>query len=123
MEIPSLVDEIPVLAALASRADGETVFRSVGELRVKESDRLAAITKSLGAIGGDAWVDGEDLHVRGCEGFYSGKVDTALDHRIAMAFASLNVHPSVDLQLSEDRSPGVSYPSFFQDLTRVVQRA
>ena len=67
-EIPGLIDEIPLLAALASRAAGETVFRDVGELRVKESDRLGLIAENLRAVGGKAEVRGDDLHVEGVDG-------------------------------------------------------
>ncbi len=64
-DIPSMIDEIPVLAVLASRADGETIFRSCSELRVKESDRLAAIVETVNALGAQAFVDGDDLHIIG----------------------------------------------------------
>ncbi len=64
-EVPSLVDEVPILALVASQAHGETRFEGVGELRVKESDRLAAITDGLTALGATAEVDGDTLVVRG----------------------------------------------------------
>src|SRR5204862_1897973 len=64
-EVPTLVDEVPILAALASRAAGETVFREVGELRVKESNRLELIAANLRALGVDATALGSDLHVQG----------------------------------------------------------
>jgi 3-phosphoshikimate 1-carboxyvinyltransferase len=120
--VPWLIDEIPILAVLASRARGRTAFRGVGELRVKECDRLAALHENLRSIGGDAVVDGDDLLIRGRDTPYSGVVDTRLDHRIAMAFATLNASERVDLELSEHRSPRISYPDFFSDLQRVVGR-
>ena len=64
-DIPSMIDEIPVLAILASRTDGETIFRSCSELRVKESDRLSAIVETVNALGAHAFVDGDDLHIIG----------------------------------------------------------
>lgn len=115
-EIPGLIDEIPLLAALASRAEGETAIRSVGELRVKESDRLGLIARNLEAIGATAHVEGEDLIVVGTDAPFRGRVETARDHRLTMAFAVLGTHPAVSLRLSETASAAISYPGFFQDL-------
>lgn len=117
-EVPSLVDEVPVLAVLASRAAGETVFRGVGELRVKESDRLEMIARNLRAVGVDAEASGDDLQVRGSDAPARGAVDTAKDHRLAMAFAVLGTTPGADVRLSERKSVSVSYPGFFSDLRR-----
>jgi 3-phosphoshikimate 1-carboxyvinyltransferase len=121
-EIPSLVDEVPVLAVLASRAAGESVFRSVGELRVKESDRLALLAANLRAVGAGAEVQGDDLHVRGTAAPPAGSVDTAGDHRLAMAFAVLGTLPGARVRLSERASAAVSYPGFFDDLARIGGR-
>lgn len=118
-EVPSLVDEIPILAVLASRAEGETMFRGVGELRVKESDRLEMIARNLRAVGAEAEAVGDDLQVRGTGRPPRGRVDTAKDHRLAMAFAVLGTVPGADLRLSERESVAVSYPGFFSDLKRI----
>jgi 3-phosphoshikimate 1-carboxyvinyltransferase len=122
-EVPGLIDEVPILAALASRACGETVFRSVGELRVKESDRLGLLASNLAAIGAFAQVYGEDLVVKGSDRPFSGRIDTARDHRLTMAFAVLGTHQAVSVQLSETGSAAISYPGFFQDLNGVVRDA
>ena len=121
-EVPTLVDEVPVLAVLASRAaDGsETVFREVGELRVKESNRLELIAANLRALGVEAESRGNDLFVRGTTRPPRGRVDTARDHRLAMAFAVLGTVPGADVRLSERASVGISYPAFFGDLRRIV---
>jgi len=115
-EIPTLVDEVPVLAVLASRARGSTAFREVGELRVKESNRLELIAANLRAVGVKAEVQGNDLHVEGTERAPRGKIETATDHRLAMAFAVLGTLPGADVRLSEKKSVGISYPNFFRDL-------
>jgi 3-phosphoshikimate 1-carboxyvinyltransferase len=115
-EIPSLIDEVPMLAVLASRATGESRFRGVRELRFKESNRLEGLARNLRAIGGRAAVEGDDLVVEGSDAAYRGVVETDGDHRIAMAFSVLGRQPSVRIQLTEDRSPSVSYPAFFEDL-------
>ena len=121
-EIPSLIDEIPLLAVLASRARGETVFRAVGELRVKESDRLGLLAANLRAVGTRAAVNGEDLVVQGSPPPPVGRVETAGDHRLAMAFAVLATVPRARVRLSERASVAVSYPAFFEDLERIDAR-
>lgn len=121
-EIPTLVDEVPVLAVLASRAQGFTVFREVGELRVKESNRLELIAANLRAVGVKAEAQGNDLHVEGTDKPPRGKVETANDHRLAMAFAVLGTLEGADLKLSERKSVSISYPAFFEDLRRIHAR-
>jgi len=118
-EIPTLVDEVPMLAVLASRAAGETVFREVGELRVKESNRLELMADNLRAVGAKAEVQGNDLHVEGNQRAPRGKVETAKDHRLAMAFAVLDTVEGADVTLSERKSVAISYPGFFDDLRRI----
>ncbi|UCG85415.1 MAG: 3-phosphoshikimate 1-carboxyvinyltransferase [Gemmatimonadota bacterium] len=121
-EIPGLIDEVPVLAGLAARAAGETVFRSVGELRVKESNRLNLVAENLRAIGAEAAVAGDDLHVVGSERPLRGRVETARDHRLAMTFAVLGLTDKARIELSEPASAAVSYPGFFEDLRLVTGR-
>ncbi len=119
-EIPTLIDEVPMLAGLAARAEGETTFRSVGELRVKESDRLALVAGNLRSLGVGAEVNGDDLVVAGSDRPLKGRVDTARDHRLAMTFAVLGTTKGASIVLSETGSPGVSYPAFFEDLAAVT---
>jgi 3-phosphoshikimate 1-carboxyvinyltransferase len=118
-EIPGLIDEIPLLAVLASRADGETVFRDVGELRVKESDRLGLIAGNIRAVGGKAEVRGDDLHVEGFESPPRGRVRTAADHRIAMAFAVLGTLPGARIAIDDMACAAVSFPWFPETLRRI----
>jgi 3-phosphoshikimate 1-carboxyvinyltransferase len=117
-EVPTLVDEVPVLAVLASRAHGTTVFREVGELRVKESNRLELVAANLRAVGARAEARGNDLHVEGSDTSPKGRVETASDHRLAMAFAVLGTLPRADIRLSEKKSVAISYPNFFRDLRK-----
>lgn len=118
-DVPRLIDEIPVLAAVASRAVGETRFRAVGELRTKESDRIDLLVRNLRTTGGDAWAEGDDLVVAGGSRVPVGRVETGGDHRIAMAFAVLGTLPGARIELSETGSVAVSYPGFFEDLRRM----
>ena len=118
-EIPGLIDEIPMLAVLASRASGCTTFRQVGELRVKESDRLTLIAENLRALGGRAEARDNDLHVDGGEAPPRGRVRTDGDHRIAMAFAVLGMLPGAAVEVDDMSSAAVSFPGFATTLRMV----
>ncbi len=118
-EIPALIDEIPLLAVLASRARGETVFRDVGELRLKESDRLELVAANLRNVGVAAEARGNDLFVLGTDEPPRGPVETARDHRLVMAFAVLGTIPGAAVRLSERRSVSISYPGFFRTLRAI----
>jgi 3-phosphoshikimate 1-carboxyvinyltransferase len=121
-EIPALIDEIPLLAVVASRAHGTTVFRRVGELRVKESDRLGLIAANLRAVGAQASVVGDDLYVEGGEAPPRGSIRTAGDHRLAMAFAVLGTLPGARVRVDDMRCAEVSFPDFPATLRSVVRR-
>lgn len=121
-EIPGLIDEIPLLAVLASRALGVTVFRDVGELRVKESDRLLLIAENLRAVGIQVEVSGDDLHVLGGERPPRGRVRTAGDHRLAMAFAVLGTIPGARIRVDDLTCADVSYPGFLQMMREIRAR-
>lgn len=118
-EIPGLIDEIPMLAALATRARGTTVFREVGELRVKESDRLSLVADNIRAVGGQAEVRGDDLHVTGGSAVPAGRVVTEGDHRIAMAFTVLGTVPGARIRVDDLACAAVSFPGFPQMLRAI----
>jgi 3-phosphoshikimate 1-carboxyvinyltransferase len=118
-EIPGLIDEIPILAALASRAEGTTVFQEVGELRVKESDRLGLIADNLRAVGSRAEVIGDDLYVTGGDAPPRGAVRTAGDHRLAMAFKVLGTLPGARVRVDDLACAAVSFPDFPRMLRRI----
>jgi 3-phosphoshikimate 1-carboxyvinyltransferase len=121
-EVPSLIDEIPVLAVVATAAAGQTTFKGVSELRVKESDRLNLLAANLTSVGAECRAEDETLQVSGMSKPPRGAVETGFDHRMAMAFAVMGRMRGGSVELSEDRSPQVSYPGFFKDLDRVVTR-
>lgn len=118
-EIPGLIDEIPLLAVLASRARGTTRFHEVGELRVKESDRLGLLASNLRAVGAGAAVEGDALVVEGDSGPPVGRVITEGDHRIAMAFAVLGTSPGAKVRIDNLACAAVSFPGF-QDTLRSI---
>ena len=121
-EIPGLIDEIPLLAVVASRAEGTSVFRQVGELRVKESDRLGLIAANLRAVGTRAEVQGDDLYVQGSREPPNGRIATAGDHRLAMAFAVLGTVPRGRVRVDDMRCAEVSFPGFPAALRSVARR-
>ncbi|MFP4200039.1 MAG: 3-phosphoshikimate 1-carboxyvinyltransferase [Clostridia bacterium] len=117
-EVPSLIDEIPILALLATRAYGVSVFRGVGELRVKETDRLSAVMEELGALGANMEVIGDDLVVRGSPELRDGEVDARGDHRMAMTLTLASL-AGVKVDVSGTAAIDVSYPGFGEDLSRL----
>ena len=112
---PSMIDEYPVLAAVAAFADGETVMAGLGELKVKESDRLAATAAGLHANGVAARVEGDTLTVTGAKGGTvpgGGTVATHLDHRIAMAFLTMSLASEKPVTVDDTAMIATSFPEF-----------
>ncbi|GAA6750774.1 3-phosphoshikimate 1-carboxyvinyltransferase [Thermus antranikianii] len=114
--IPLMVDEVPVLAAAAAWAEGETYIPGLSELRVKESDRVAAIAHNLRALGVGVEEGPDWLRIQG-GGVKPGEVEPFHDHRIAMAFAVAGL--PVGVRVWEPHWAEISYPGFFQDLKRL----
>jgi 3-phosphoshikimate 1-carboxyvinyltransferase len=110
------LDEVPALAIAAAAAEGVTRFVDVGELRLKESDRLATVRDAVHAVGGVAEVDGDALVVEG-GALRGGQVDAHGDHRIAMAAAVAGLASAADPVVIEGwESVATSYPGFEEDL-------
>ena len=123
-EIASLVDEVPVLALVAAHAEGETIFHEVGELRVKETDRLAAIIDGLALIGVRAWAEGDDLHIEGKPGFKVPEgvlFDSLGDHRLAMTWSLVGFTGRVPVRVRDFEAVRVSYPNFRADIERLAE--
>lgn len=119
-EVAGVIDEIPMLAVLASRARGESRFLDVGELRVKESDRLSLLAQNLRAIGAKAAVEGNNLIVEGGSSPPKGKVKTEGDHRIAMAFEVLNAIKGASVNVDNIECAAVSFPTFSETLRTIL---
>lgn len=120
-EVPALIDEIPILAALAARAEGETVITGARELRVKESDRIAALAGNLQAIGVDVEELEDGLVIRGSDAPLAGRIRCYNDHRIAMAFGVLAALPGNEIDVDDPACANVSYPSFWDQLRGAVE--
>lgn len=118
-EVPGLVDEIPVLALLATQARGQTRFESVGELRVKESDRLAAVVEALTILGAQASTEGDDLIVEGPSVLRGAVLDSRGDHRLAMVWSLAGLIAAEPVIVTGFEAVDVSYPGFARDLGRL----
>ena len=116
--VPAIIDELPVLGALAT-AGGELRVTGAAELRVKESDRIAALVGGLRALGADADELPDGFHIRGTRQLTGGIVDAHDDHRLAMAFAIAALNASGPVTIRGAEAAAVSYPSFFDDLDRL----
>ena len=114
-----MIDELPLLACVAALADGETRIRGAAELRVKESDRIAAVVENLRAVGVEAREFPDGLAVIGRQGPLRGQVTTRGDHRLAMAFGVLGALPGSDIEIDDRDCVGVSFPGFWSTLERV----
>lgn len=123
-KIAGIIDEIPVLALVAAHAHGVTVFRQVNELRVKETDRLAAIIDGLDKLGVDAWCEGDDLYIEGQpdlavpEGL---QFDSLGDHRLAMTWSLVGLTGKMPVSIKNFEAVGVSYPGFLTDIERLAR--
>ena len=124
-ELPSCIDEVPILAVAAAVAEGETVFEGVDELRVKETDRVAAIAELLGSLGTRCQIAGDTLAITGVgrsENLGSGTVDSRGDHRMAMAAAIAGAVGNGSMKVEGFEATYTSYPSFARNLDRSTGR-
>lgn len=119
--IADIIDEIPILALAAGFAVGETSFYAVEELRVKESNRLKAITELLTTVGIENNVEGNDLHITGTKVMHGGIIQTYHDHRIAMCAAIAALLIADDFDIDDIDCIAVSYPNFFEHLEQIKE--
>ena len=117
--IPSIIDEIPILAVIAAFADGKTVFHEVEELRFKESNRLDAIIKNLQLFGINAYEEGNNLVVEGGKPTKMAKIVSFDDHRIAMAFIILSIVAFGEYDIDNTDCIDISLPGFFNILQEI----
>jgi 3-phosphoshikimate 1-carboxyvinyltransferase len=111
-EVPRLIDELPLIAVLGARAEGETRITDAAELRAKESDRIAAMVENLRAVGVSADELPDGLVVQGTTRTLRGPVRAFHDHRIAMAFAVLGALPGSEIEVDTPEVADVSFPGF-----------
>ncbi|HTE44559.1 MAG TPA: hypothetical protein VK636_04880, partial [Gemmatimonadaceae bacterium] len=101
-----------------TRAEGETVITGANELRLKESDRIAAVVSNLRAIGASADELADGMRIQGSDAPLRGRVITHGDHRLAMAFAILGAANGNEIEVDDPDCVGVSFPTFWDDLAR-----
>jgi 3-phosphoshikimate 1-carboxyvinyltransferase len=118
--VPTMIDEIPLLACLATRAEGETVIHGAEELRVKESDRIAAVAANLVALGVRMTEQKDGLRITGSPAPLRGRVHAFGDHRIAMAFGILGALPGNRIEIDDPSCVDISYPGFWTDLRQAT---
>jgi 3-phosphoshikimate 1-carboxyvinyltransferase len=120
-EVPSMIDELPLLACVGACARGTTEIRGAAELRVKESDRIETVVSNLRALGASAEELPDGIVVHGSSSPLRGTVRTHGDHRIAMAFGVLGALPGNEIEIDDPSCVAVSYPAFWDDLHRATR--
>jgi 3-phosphoshikimate 1-carboxyvinyltransferase len=119
-EIANVIDEIPIIAVLAALAEGETIIKDAAELRVKETDRIAAITQNLRAFGAEVEETSDGMIIQGGRPLTSTTVESFGDHRIAMAFAILGLFCEGQTHILNTACIDTSYPQFEQHLAQLA---
>jgi 3-phosphoshikimate 1-carboxyvinyltransferase len=120
-EIPNVIDEIPILAVAAALSLGTTTIANASELRVKETDRLAAIATNLRAMGGQVSETEDGLEIVGGMPLHGARLDSFGDHRIAMAFAVAGLFAEGETVITNTECVNTSYPGFFQTLESLLK--
>ena len=116
--IPTLIDELPVIAVMAACANGETIIRNAEELKVKESNRLEIIVHHLSEMGCDITGTEDGMIIRGGKPLHGAVLDSHLDHRIAMSFAVAGLIADGETEITNADCVNISYPGFYRDLLR-----
>lgn len=119
--IPRLIDEIPVIALLATQAEGKTVIRDAAELRVKETDRILAVMDVLTTLGAEIEELEDGMIIHGKTSLNGGDVKSYYDHRIAMMAVIASTIATAPVTLDETQSINISYPEFLQDLNQLAK--
>lgn len=119
--IPTLIDELPIIAAMACFAEGETQIRDASELKVKESNRIEVMVKNLTAMGADVTETEDGMIIRGGRSLHGAVIDSKLDHRIAMTFAVAGLCADGETQIIGAECVNISYPGFYKDLERLAK--
>ncbi|WP_214804439.1 MULTISPECIES: 3-phosphoshikimate 1-carboxyvinyltransferase [unclassified Exiguobacterium] len=117
-QIPSLIDEVPLLALLATQAEGKTIIRDAAELRVKETDRIETVVASLRRLGASIEATADGMTIEGPTSLKGAAVDSAGDHRLAMMLTIAKTL-NEEIQVNGNEVVEVSYPTFYDDLKKL----
>jgi 3-phosphoshikimate 1-carboxyvinyltransferase len=120
-QIPTLIDEIPIIAIMAAFAEGATTIKDAQELKVKESDRIAVVSENLNAMGGKVTPMEDGMVIEGGYPLHGAHIRTFQDHRIAMSFYIAALNADGESTFDDRSCVAVSYPSFYQDIEALMQ--
>ena len=120
-EIPSIIDELPILAIMATQAKGITTVTGAKELRVKESDRISTICNNLARMGANIRELPDGFIIEGPTKLHGASIETCDDHRIAMTFQIASLITSGNMQLDNDSCASISFPEFYSTLKSILQ--
>ena len=120
--IPTLIDELPIIAVLAAYAEGRTVIADAAELKVKECNRIDAMVTNLSKMGVDITGTDDGMIIEGGKALHGAELDTYMDHRIAMSFAIASLNAEGTTSIKDAEIVNVSYPGFFNDLKGLMNR-
>lgn len=117
--IPTLIDELPIIAILASYANGQTIIKDAQELKVKESNRIDVMVNNLSKMGVDIHGTDDGMIINGGKPLHGAVIDSKLDHRIAMSFAVASLQADGETEILGSECVNISYPDFYQDLEKL----
>ena len=117
--IPTLIDEIPMIAVMAAFAEGTTVIKDAKELKVKESDRILVMAENLSRMGADITPTDDGMIIHGGKPLHGAEIDSYQDHRVAMSFAVAGLLCDGPLSIKGGDCVKISYPEFYEDLYRL----
>lgn len=120
--IPTLIDELPVLAVLAAFAEGTTVIADAADLKAKESNRIDTVTKNLALMGASVQPTSDGMIIEGGKPLHGAPLNSFHDHRIAMSFAVAALAADGTTSVADAECTGISYPSFYEDLKNMMRR-
>ncbi len=119
--IPTMIDELPIFAVVASTADCTTIIKDAAELKVKESNRIDSIVNNLKAMGVDIEATDDGMIINGGKPLHGADIECVADHRIAMSFAIAALAADGTTRILDDQCVGISYPTFFKDLNTLIK--
>ena len=121
--IPTLIDEVPIIAIMAAFARGTTVIKDAAELKVKESNRIQVMVDNLKAMGADIESTDDGMIIHGGKDLHGAIIDSHMDHRIAMSFAIASLLADGHMTILDKNCVDISFPTFYQDLDRLAGNA
>ena len=119
--IPTLIDEIPIIAVMAAFADGTTIIKDAAELKVKESNRIQVMVDNLSAMGCDIESTEDGMIIHGGKPLHGAVIESYKDHRIAMSFAIASLLADGETKIIDSECVNISFPTFYEDLNRLAQ--